>query len=196
MSEEHQIKWLEGAFPIQTQSGLLRLSYLPIYHVVVYGYPIKKTNSHKSQYIAYYGPWGKMHCQSKEDLNKFINSTRYGISEILLGEVFNIKDLPTTKELDIVSIRMYIILKKLISENGDYIKEAISLSEIGNKYRLNQWIYKILSDSILAPSLPELNPNYPEEFYSELNTWYEENKNNITFTNNCIFSDSNTLVSN
>ena len=189
--EEHKSAWLDDAFPVQTKAGTIKPTYLPPYHVIVHGNPVLKQGDFTTRYVAYYGLWSQMRCQSLAELNKLIRTTRYGISQILLGQVWDAENTVKMQDLDVISVRMYLVLKKLIAGDEDYIGDAISLSESGSRYRMNDWIEKILTESILSPTPPDLNPNYPKEFYEGWMAWYEKNTGKITFTNRFLLVDPN-----
>jgi len=189
--EDYEIEWFESVLKIKTDKGILKAQYLPIEHVVVYGANLEiQYGEVKDRIISYFTPWGLKRCHSEEEMQKLIKTTLFGTNGIILGNISRIEQINDIKNYDEAMLYMYIILKNLIKSDPIFLEYVMNLAEPEKgyhwRYQINEWINKLLKNSILTPQIPDLNPNYPKEFYEGLKQWYEMNKENVKFSKKCL----------
>ncbi len=198
MLKEFQINWSNDLLPVKTKQGELISSFLPIWHVAVSGKPVAHCGKNIGTYQGFYGPRGLVviwhdstlpfgHLRKDgEDLDKLINTTKYGVNNILKGDVSDIRTLTDLKMYDIGLLKMYLALKKLIDKDKGFITNLTDLAAMKNPC-VNKWIKSILEKAVINPELPSLDPYDEEIFYRNLSKWFDENEERISLSSDFLF---------
>ena len=192
---EWEICWT-NTVPINTRYGTVNPKFLPMSHVVVYGMPEVRLGANKWR-----GPWycdatGVTHTlpqfslskgQSVADtvrMEKLVRTTRLGTFEILSGGISDMKEIPDIELYDKNELEKYIILKKLMAKDADYLRCAIeSLQQIDVEI---SWFDAILRKSVTRPPL-DLSQASAIAFCRAWQRWYEMHAKDFEFTNDFLF---------
>lgn len=190
--QKHKVAWDSSVFPVKTRHGTLKPTFYPPDHVVVYSELLIQYEHKQVREASFLTGQGQMPGLSKvSDLEALINVTRFGTSEILLGRIADINDIPATVDVnEYHQVYSYLLLKKLMVEDSGFLKYAVLLASRKDLWT-NKWLANILNSTVTSPPLPELNANfgYVNDFYKNLSDWYSKNGDRIKMTNIFLFEE-------
>jgi hypothetical protein len=196
LAEEWGLAWIES-IPVRTKYGVVNPGFLPAGHVVVYGWP----ELHLGE-KTWRGPWycdasGVVHSLPRSDLaagevsseaeslERLVRTTRFGTFEILLGGISGIGEIGDIEQYDRNMVEKYLILKKLMGGDGEYMRYAIEhRCESDNWFG---WLDGVLRRSVISPAPPVCSANNADSFYGTWREWYDMHGGRIEFTNAFLF---------
>jgi hypothetical protein len=194
--KEYEIGWIRS-IPVETAYGVLNSEYLPVKHVVVYATPEVQMGKRKWR-----GPWycdatGVEHALLESDLTtaevgadekgleRLVRTTRLGAYGILEGPISNISEIPDIERYDESLLKKYLILKKLVSGDGDYVRYSVAcLGEVEDWF---EWVLPLLRKSIVSPSPPVYRLRDADDCKVVWREWLEVHGGEFEFTNEFLF---------
>lgn len=188
--ERYRLAWLDSV-PVITEFGPLKLEYLPVDHVVVYGTPEFQAGRKKWAQEAYVNANGfRSYCfeNGAISLELLIQTTRYGTSAILKGSVSDISQIPNPERYKKDTLYEYVLLKKLIMKSHDFLEFAFDLA-FRTEPRTQVYVEKLLRDSVASPPLPEVGLGWNKKGLNEWESWYQENAADIKLSNKFLFEE-------
>jgi hypothetical protein len=191
-----EIGWIRSV-PVSTAYGVVSPKYVPVEHVVVYGMPEFAVGAKRWR-----GPWycdasGVRHALLDTDtaavevggdatrLKKLVLTTRLGTFDILGGAITDISEIGDVEQYDKSLLNKYVILKKLMAKDGDYLRYAIGC--IGEMEDWVDWVQPLVKRSVVSPRPPSYSRRDAVVCGRIWRAWYERHGGKFEFTNEFLF---------
>jgi hypothetical protein len=194
--KECEIGWIRSV-PVSTAYGVVSPKYVPVEHVVVYGMPEFEVGAKRWR-----GPWycdarGARHALLGTDmaavevggdvtrLKKLVLTTRLGTFDILGGGITDISEIGDVEQYDKSLLNKYLILKKLMAKDGDYLRYAIGcMGEMDDWF---DWVQPLVKRSVVSPRPPSFSRRDAVACGRIWREWYERHGGEFEFTNEFLF---------